>query len=84
MYLRIIILFLIFFSNTIAEEISGIPKIVDGDTVHINENKFRLEGIDAPEMRQKCKFVKITGAGLKESHVHDVQITRESPNYRII
>ena len=34
------------------------------------------------EMRQNCKFVKITGAGLKESHVHDVQITRESPNYR--
>ena len=55
MPLRIIILFLIFISNTIAEEISGIPKIVDGDTVHINENKFRLEGIDAPEMRQKCK-----------------------------
>ena len=55
MYLRIIILFLIFFSNTIAEEISGIPKIIDGDTVHINENIFRLEGIDAPEMRQKCK-----------------------------
>ena len=35
-----------------------------------------------PEMRQNCRFVKITGAGLKESHVHDVQITRESPNYR--
>ena len=35
------------------------------------------------EMRQNCDFVKITGAGLKESHVHDVQITRESPNYRI-
>lgn len=35
------------------------------------------------EMRTKCKFVKITGAGLKESHVHDVQITRESPNYRV-
>lgn len=34
------------------------------------------------EMRQNCNFVKITGAGLKESHVHDVQITRESPNYR--
>ena len=34
------------------------------------------------EMRKNCKFVKITGAGLKESHVHDVQITRESPNYR--
>ena len=36
-----------------------------------------------PEMRSNCNFVKITGAGLKESHVHDVQITRESPNYRI-
>ncbi|MBU2956649.1 IMP dehydrogenase [Paracoccus sp. 1_MG-2023] len=36
-----------------------------------------------PEMRNGCQFVRITGAGLKESHVHDVQITRESPNYRI-
>ena len=36
--------------------------------------------IDA--MRTNCSFVKITNAGLKESHVHDVQITRESPNYR--
>jgi IMP dehydrogenase len=33
-------------------------------------------------MRSNCAFVKITNAGLKESHVHDVQITRESPNYR--
>ncbi len=36
------------------------------------------------EMRRNCQFVKITGAGLKESHVHDVQITRESPNYRLM
>ncbi len=35
------------------------------------------------EMRRNCEFVRITGAGLSESHVHDVQITRESPNYRI-
>ncbi|MEL6424524.1 MAG: IMP dehydrogenase [Pseudomonadota bacterium] len=34
------------------------------------------------EMRSKCAFVQITNAGLGESHVHDVQITRESPNYR--
>jgi len=34
------------------------------------------------EMRHKCEFVRISGAGLKESHVHDVQITREAPNYR--
>jgi len=36
------------------------------------------------EMRHKCNFVRISGAGLKESHVHDVQITREAPNYREI
>ena len=35
------------------------------------------------EMRTNCEFVRITGAGLKESHVHDVQITREAPNYRM-
>ncbi|SCZ58444.1 IMP dehydrogenase [Epibacterium ulvae] len=34
-------------------------------------------------MRKNCEFVRITGAGLKESHVHDVQITREAPNYRV-
>ncbi len=35
------------------------------------------------EMRQKPRFVKITSAGMKESHVHDVSITKEAPNYRI-
>ncbi len=34
------------------------------------------------EMRTQSRFVRITGAGLKESHVHDVQIVREAPNYR--
>ncbi|HKA73196.1 MAG TPA: IMP dehydrogenase, partial [Xanthobacteraceae bacterium] len=33
------------------------------------------------ELRQKAQFVRISGAGLRESHVHDVTITRESPNY---
>ncbi len=33
-------------------------------------------------MRHKAKFVRITGAGMKESHVHDVTITKEAPNYR--
>lgn len=35
------------------------------------------------ELRQKAKFVRITAAGLRESHVHDVIITKEAPNYRI-
>ncbi|MDP4063399.1 Inosine-5'-monophosphate dehydrogenase [Rhodobacteraceae bacterium IMCC1933] len=39
--------------------------------------------VSVDQMRKNCSFVKITGAGLKESHVHDVQITRESPNYRV-
>ena len=55
MFIRIIIALLVLLSNSIAEEISGIPKVVDGDTIHIDNYKFRLEGIDAPEMRQQCK-----------------------------
>jgi IMP dehydrogenase len=34
------------------------------------------------DMRNKAEFVEITSAGIKESHVHDVQITKEAPNYR--
>jgi IMP dehydrogenase len=33
-------------------------------------------------MRTKTEFVEITSAGFRESHVHDVQITKEAPNYR--
>ncbi|MDR0913579.1 MAG: IMP dehydrogenase, partial [Oscillospiraceae bacterium] len=33
------------------------------------------------QLHQKAQFVRITGAGLKESHPHDIQITKESPNY---
>jgi len=38
---------------------------------------------DIETMRSRPKFVKITSAGMKESHVHDVTITKEAPNYRI-
>jgi IMP dehydrogenase len=34
------------------------------------------------EMKSKAEFVEITAAGIRESHVHDVQITKEAPNYR--
>jgi IMP dehydrogenase len=34
------------------------------------------------EMQKNCRFVRITNAGLRESHVHDIAITREAPNYR--
>ncbi|MBI2379766.1 MAG: IMP dehydrogenase [Gammaproteobacteria bacterium] len=35
------------------------------------------------ELRTKAEFVKVTSAGMRESHVHDVQITKEAPNYRM-
>ena len=35
------------------------------------------------ELQAKAQFVQITGQGLKESHVHDVSITKEAPNYRL-
>lgn len=36
-----------------------------------------------PELQEKARFIRISNAGLKESHVHDVTITREAPNYRV-
>ena len=35
------------------------------------------------ELRTKPKFIRITAAGLRESHPHDVQITKEAPNYSV-
>jgi IMP dehydrogenase len=35
-----------------------------------------------PDMQRHCQFVRITGAGLRESHAHDITITQEAPNYR--
>ena len=35
------------------------------------------------EMRANARFIQITNAGLRESHVHDVIITKEAPNYQI-
>jgi IMP dehydrogenase len=35
------------------------------------------------ELHEKARFIRVTSAGLRESHVHDVIITKEAPNYRI-
>ena len=35
------------------------------------------------DLQQRGRFVRITSAGLRESHVHDVMITREAPNYAV-
>ena len=39
--------------------------------------------INVPEMRTKPQFVRVTSAGMSESHVHDVSITKEAPNYPV-
>jgi len=38
---------------------------------------------DIAELQEKAKFLRISPAGLRESHVHDVIITKEAPNYRL-
>ena len=42
-----------------------------------------IGAVDITQMRERAEFVQITSAGMRESHVHDVQITKEAPNYRI-
>ena len=59
----LILILTFFLAQTLnSTEIYGVPKIIDGDTVHINNKKIRLEGIDAPEIKQQCKkpFLKIS------------------------
>ena len=59
----LILIVTFFLAQTLnSTEIYGVPKIIDGDTMHINNKKIRLEGIDAPEIKQQCKkpFIKIS------------------------
>jgi endonuclease YncB( thermonuclease family) len=55
--LLIFLIILLSFSNFVfAKTINGKPRIIDGDTIHIKNNKIRLHGIDAPETKQTCKI----------------------------
>jgi len=38
---------------------------------------------DVPALHERARFVRLTSAGLRESHAHDVIITKEAPNYRL-
>ena len=61
-----ILIYIFFFIQSIntnvfsAEIISGIAKVVDGDTIKIENKKIRLHGIDAPEIKQSCKKIFLT------------------------
>ena len=52
-----IIIFLLISKISFAEEISGNANIIDGDSIKIGSKKIRLFGIDAPEIKQKCKKI---------------------------
>ncbi|WP_326688527.1 MULTISPECIES: IMP dehydrogenase [unclassified Streptomyces] len=47
----------------------------------LKQSMFYVGGRTVPEMKERGRFVRITSAGLKESHPHDIQMTTEAPNY---
>ena len=85
-----------YFQQEVQNELKLVPEGVEGRVPHkgpvANVVHQLVGGLKAAmgytgnrtiaEMQRNCKFVRITGAGLRESHVHDIAITRESPNYR--
>lgn len=84
-----------YFQQEIKEEFKLVPEGVEGmvpfkgplsNVIHQLVGGLRAAmgytgNPDIASMQTKSKFVKITNAGLKESHAHDIKITRESPNY---
>ena len=50
------VIFFLISSHSFSKTIIGKARIIDGDTIHIKNNKIRLHGIDAPETKQKCKI----------------------------
>lgn len=86
-----------YFQDDIEEDAKLVPEGIEGRVPYkgpLSSSVFQLIGglragmgyvgcgtLD--ELRQKAKFIRVTSAGLKESHVHDVIITKEAPNYQI-
>lgn len=84
-----------YFQSDVSESRKLVPEGIEGqvpyrgplkDTVHqlvggLRASMHYTGAANIPELHKKAKFVRITSAGLRESHPHDVQITKESPNY---
>jgi IMP dehydrogenase len=85
------------YGQSAVEEVSKlVPEGIEGQVPYrgpLSQNLFQLAGglrsgmgyvgaKDLTELREKARFLRITGASLKESHPHDVIITKEAPNYR--
>jgi IMP dehydrogenase len=85
-----------YFQADVDNEIKLVPEGIEGRVPYrgsISDNVHQLMGglragmgytgcRTIRELQEKARFIKISNAGLKESHVHDVQITHEAPNYR--
>ncbi|HWH22542.1 MAG TPA: IMP dehydrogenase, partial [Allosphingosinicella sp.] len=84
-----------YFQQDIKDQLKLVPEGIEGQVPYKGHAKDVIHqlvgGVKAAmgytgaatleELRQKAQFVRITNAGLRESHVHDVTITREAPNY---
>jgi len=85
-----------YFQQDIADQLKLVPEGVEGRVPYKGPARAVIHqlvgGLRAAmgytgnatiaDMQQRCRFLRITSAGLRESHVHDVSITREAPNYR--
>ncbi|MEE1940592.1 IMP dehydrogenase [Streptomyces sp. TRM 70361] len=84
-----------YFQEAVAADDKLVPEGVEGQVpyrgplgavVHqlvggLRQSMFYVGGRTVPELKEKGRFVRITAAGLKESHPHDIQMTTEAPNY---
>ena len=84
-----------YFQADVASDDKIVPEGIEGQVAYrgplagvahqliggLHQSMFYVGARDIPELRAKGRFVRITSAGLKESHPHDVQITAEAPNY---
>lgn len=85
-----------YFQDDIKDELKLVPEGVEGKVPYKGDASVVVHQLigglrssmgytgnkDISKMQKNCEFVKITSAGLKESHAHDVIITKEAPNYR--
>jgi IMP dehydrogenase len=86
-----------YFQKEVQDSLKLVPEGIEGQVSykgHIGPIIHQLVGglraamgyVGAPDItsfQQRARFIRITGAGLRESHVHDVHMTRESPNYSL-
>jgi IMP dehydrogenase len=84
-----------YFQKDVEDQLKLVPEGIEGQTpykgpiapaIHQLVGGLRaamgyVGAADIPAFQSRARFIRITGAGLRESHVHDVMITREAPNY---